>query len=103
MGKGVVASAGPADNGTAAIVIGPVAIAATVIAAEDDKQRDDDKPYALVVENIAKAVIHSNLHSAAKASAQIGMKADGRRRFCNKFVVYCFRGKTHYNARRGES
>ena len=43
--------------------------------------------------------LHINLHSAAKASAQIGMKAGGKRRICNKFVVYCLRGKTHYNAR----
>ena len=42
---------------------------------------------------------HINLHSAAKASAQIGMKAGGKRRFSNKFVVYCLRGKAHYNAR----
>ena len=35
---------------TAAVVI--------AAAAEDDKKRDDDEPYALVVENVAKAVIH---------------------------------------------
>ena len=42
--------------GTAPSVL---SVAAAATATEDDEKRDDDEPYALVVENIAKAVIHS--------------------------------------------
>lgn len=43
----------------AAAVVAVGCSAAVVIAAEDDEKSDDDEPYALVVENVAKAVIHS--------------------------------------------
>lgn len=49
-----------AESATAAAAV-VVAVATAVViaaAAEDDKKRDDDEPYALVVENVAKAVIH---------------------------------------------
>ena len=36
---------------------------AVASAAEDDEERDDDEPDALVVEDIAHAVVHNNLRS----------------------------------------
>ena len=44
----------------ASIFLYKVLAAAVVVtaAAEDNEKRDDDEPYALVVKNIAKAVVH---------------------------------------------
>ncbi len=48
-------------NGRRSVHFFFIGLAAAVViaaAAEDNEKRDDDEPYALVVKNIAKAVIH---------------------------------------------
>ena len=39
------------------MVVGSAASAAVIPAAEDDQKRDDDEPHALVVKDVAKAIV----------------------------------------------
>ena len=45
----------------------------SVAATEDNEKRDDYKPYALVVEYVAKAVVHSNLQGTRFSCNAVGV------------------------------